>query len=52
MKVKRIRRFNISKDLWVLRGFVDAIRVWEGDIFVSVAYRKGRALWLTYPTKS
>lgn len=42
MIIKRLRRFNISKDLGILRAFVDCIRVFENDILVSVAYRKGR----------
>ncbi|MCD4786410.1 MAG: hypothetical protein K8T10_21505 [Candidatus Eremiobacteraeota bacterium] len=43
MKLKRIKRCIVSKNLKILRAFIDAIRVVNGDIFVSVAYRKGRA---------
>lgn len=43
MKPKRIKRLIVSKDLKILRAFIDAIRVVNGDIFISVAYRKGRA---------
>jgi len=43
MKLKRIRRCIVSKNLKILRAFVDAIRVVNEDVYVSVAYRKGRA---------
>ena len=43
MRIKKKKSFLISKDLKILRAFVDAIRVVGDDIFISVAYRKGRA---------
>jgi len=43
MKIKRKRRFIVSKALNILRAFVDGIIVVDDDVFVSVAYRKGRA---------
>lgn len=43
MKITGIRQLVISRDLKILRAFVDGIKVVDGDIFLSVAYRKGRA---------
>lgn len=42
MSLRQIRNFNISKDLSILRAFVDAIKFHNGDILLSVAYRRGR----------
>lgn len=43
MKITRTKRLVISKDLKILRAFVDGIKVINNDMFLSVAYRKGRA---------
>ena len=42
MKITRIKQLVISRDLKILRAFVDGIKVVDGDIFLAVAYRKGR----------
>jgi hypothetical protein len=41
--IKRLKRFNISKDLSVPRAFVEKIRVRDGNIYMSVSYRRARA---------
>ncbi len=43
MKITRTKQLVVSKDLKILRAFVDGIKVVGDDIFLSVAYRKGRA---------
>ncbi|MCE1245479.1 MAG: hypothetical protein LWY06_02420 [Firmicutes bacterium] len=43
MNLKLKRRFILSRDLKILRALVDVIIVREDDIYISVAYRKGRA---------
>jgi hypothetical protein len=43
MNLRLKRRFILSRDLKILRALVDVIAVKGDDIYLSVAYRKGRA---------
>lgn len=43
MILKRQKRYFVSRELDILRAFVDAIRTAGDDVLISVAYRKGRA---------
>lgn len=43
MKITKTKRLVISRDLNILRAFVDGLKVVDEDLFLSVAYRKGRA---------
>jgi hypothetical protein len=45
MKVKITHSFNLSRRISVSRPFVDGMRARDGLLFVSVAYRKGRAFY-------
>jgi hypothetical protein len=43
LSTKRLKRFNISRNLSVPRAFVEGIRVWGDDLFMAVSYRRARA---------
>lgn len=44
MQIKKIKSYNISKKLKILRAFIEKIITRKNSIYALVAYRKGRAL--------